>query len=107
MSNPCVDVRSPGFILKGTFNRRRSKLKGETALLRYCPIRGSILAQFDNLALGLKLTHGWSQFRSKNWDLNCRSKILKAKKPVAKFVSSSGAYTAWYDDKGIFHERFG
>lgn len=63
-------------MLQGTYVGDNPELLGKTALLREDPITncggnfGMLLAQFDDLEnLPLHLTHGWTLYERKDWDI--------------------------------------
>ena len=65
-------------MIKGTYIRKHPILTGRTALLRpgYGP--GNVLAQFDDLWLALKYTHGWRTYSVKSFKIIGYCLVIKA-----------------------------
>jgi len=49
---------------KRTYIGNAEVLKGKTALVRESDVPGTVLAQFDDLSLGLGFTHTWLMFKA-------------------------------------------
>ena len=58
-------------MLKGTYNGPTVALQGKSALLKDHRSNPDLVeAQFDDLSLGLSLTHAWTIHRREYWKIN-------------------------------------